>query len=295
MENTIAIIGGDARYIELIRQLNTLEDMKTIVTGFNKLDQGFTGVQHVEFAEMEHEDIDVVVLPITGTQKGGKVETVFSDEEIVLTKDWFEKFQRPTPVFTGISNQDLDGMVKNSKAQIIPLLDRDDVAIYNSIPTAEGTIMMAMEHTDYTIHSSRVIVAGFGRVGHTVANKFSALGAKVSVAASSIHDIARINEMGLFAITMKELAKAAADCDILINTIPAPVINKEAISQLPHHALIFDLASKPGGTDFDYAKRRGIKAILSESLPGVVAPKTAGKILADVIIQILSQRKGFEQ
>lgn len=259
------------------------------------MDQGFTGVQHVEFSEIDHESIDVVVLPITGTLKGGIVETVFSDEEIILDKEWFKKFKRPTFVFTGISNKALDAMAEGTNAHIIPLLERDDVAIYNSIPTAEGTIMMAMQHTDYTIHSSRVIVAGFGRVGHTVANKFSALGAKVSVAASSIHDLARIDEMGLCAISLHELAKATANCDILINTIPAPVIDKDAISQLPHHALIFDLASKPGGTDFEYAKRRGIKAILSESLPGVVAPKTAGRILADVIIQILAQRKGIEQ
>ncbi|MDY0405835.1 dipicolinic acid synthetase subunit A [Virgibacillus sp. 179-BFC.A HS] len=294
MSKLIAVIGGDARYIELIRQLNAFGEFTTNILGFNKLDQGFTGAKHIDFADFDHERTDVVVLPITGTQKDGKVETVFSDEQIILTKKWFEKFQKTTPVFTGISNAELDEMVKGTNAKIIPLLERDDVAIYNSIPTAEGTIMMAMEHTDYTIHSSRVIVAGFGRVGHTVANKFSALGAKVSVAASSIHDLARITEMGLNAIPLDELALATSQCDILINTIPAPVIDKEAISHLPHHALIFDLASKPGGTDFDYAKQRGIKAILSESLPGIVAPKTAGKILADVIIQILIKREGIK-
>src|SRR5699024_12192464 len=70
-----------------------------------------------------------------------------------------------------------------------------DVAIYNSIPTAEGTIMMAMEHTDYTLHSSRICVTGFGRVGHTVANKFSALGAKVSVSAESIRSEEHTSEL----------------------------------------------------------------------------------------------------
>lgn len=151
--------------------------------------------------------------------------------------------------------------------------------------------MMAIEHTDYTIHSSRVIVVGFGRVGSTVANKFSALGAKVSVCARSIKDLARITEMGLTAIPLDELAYHTEDCDLLINTIPAFVIKKESIQQLPSHALIYDLASKPGGTDFDYAEKRGIKAILARSLPGIVAPKTSGKILADVIKQFLQERK----
>ena len=199
------------------------------------------------------------------------------------------QLKETTIIFTGISNDYLTELAGKTNKKLIPLLNRDDVAIYNSIPTAEGTIMMAITNTDYTIHSSRVIVAGFGRVGHTVANKFAALGAKVSVAASSLHDLARITEMGLTAVPLHNLQEYAGQCDILINTIPAPVIKKDSISQLPSHALIFDLASEPGGTDFKYAEQRGIKAILAKSLPGVVAPKTAGKILAEVIKQILEE------
>ena len=56
---------------------------------------------------------------------------------------------------------------------------------------------------------------------------------------------------------------------------------------MPTHTLIIDLASKPGGTDFRYAEKRGIKALLAPSLPGIVAPKTAGNILANVLSQLL--------
>ena len=65
---------------------------------------------------------------------------------------------------------------------------------------------------------------------------------------------------------------------------------------MPVHTLIIDLASKPGGTDFRYAEKRGIKALLAPSLPGIVAPKTAGQILANVLGQLiqddLKKRKG---
>ncbi|HEY4601606.1 MAG TPA: dipicolinic acid synthetase subunit A [Cerasibacillus sp.] len=289
-ELTISVIGGDARYIELIRQLQFIPQIKTVISGFNKLEQGFIGAKHVDYSDLRPEELDAIILPITGTKLKGQVETVFSDETIILTEEWFKRLKKPTPVFTGITNDYLTTVTKDTFAQVIPLLERDDVAIFNSIPTAEGTILMAMKHTDYTIHSSRVIVAGFGRVGHTVANKFAALGAHVSVAATRIKDLARIIEMGLNAIPIDQLHQYTNECDILINTIPAQVINERVIQYLPSHALIFDLASKPGGTDFDFAKQRGIKAILSESLPGVVAPKTAGKILADVIIQLLQER-----
>ncbi len=291
MSQLIAVIGGDARYLELIRQLQTLPDTTIFLVGFDKLEQGFTGLKQVDFGELEQEKLDAVILPITGTNSEGYVETVFSDQEIQLTKQWFAKLKESSIVFTGITNDFLTSVTDQLHVSLIPLFNRDDVAIYNSIPTAEGTIMMAIEHTDYTIHSSRVIVVGFGRVGNTVANKFSALGAKVSVCARSIMDLARITEMGHIAIPFDKLHEHTSNCDLLINTIPAKVVKKESIQQLPSHAFIIDLASKPGGTDFDYADQRGIKAILARSLPGIVAPKTAGKILADVIKQFLTNEE----
>lgn len=287
MDQLIAVIGGDARYLELIRQLQTLPNTTIVLVGFDNIEQGFTGLTQVDFSDLKVEKLDVIILPITGTNEEGNVEIVFSDQSIKLPEEWFHRLKKGASVFTGIASEYLTSVTKEAGISLIPLLNRDDVAIYNSIPTAEGTIMMAMENTDYTLHSSKVVVVGFGRVGHTVANKFSALGAQVSVSARSIRDLARINEMGLSAIPLEDLSDHVNNCDLLINTIPAQVIAKQIIQQLPGHGIIIDLASKPGGTDFEYAEQRGIKAILAKSLPGIVAPKTAGKILADVIKQIL--------
>ncbi|WP_010093346.1 dipicolinic acid synthetase subunit A [Ornithinibacillus scapharcae] len=291
MKLLIAVIGGDARYLELIRQLKAIDNIEIALVGYDKLEQGFTGLNQIDFQELQVEDLDVVILPITGMDEEGNVETVFSDQDIQLTEAWFRKLKEKAIVFTGITNTHLSELTKRTDTELIPLFDRDDVAIYNSIPTAEGTIMMAIENTDYTIHSSRVIVAGFGRVGNTVASKFAALGAKVSVATKKSSDLARITEMGLNPISLNKLPDYTSECDLLINTIPAMVITKEAIQNLPSSSVIIDLASKPGGTDFAYAKQRGIEAILARSLPSIVAPRTAGKILADVIIQILTKEK----
>jgi dipicolinate synthase subunit A len=291
MKLTIAVIGGDARYLELIRQLQRVENNELILVGYDKLEQSFTGLNQTDFQDIDVENLDVVILPITGMDDEGTIETIFSDQDIRMTEDWFTRLKENAVVFTGITNELLTSITNKTNTTLIPLFDRDDVAIYNSIPTAEGTIMMAIENTDYTIHSSRVIVTGFGRVGHTVANKFAALGASVSVATRSSKDLARISEMGLTPIELEKLSEYTSECDLLINTIPAMVIKKDSIQNLPSNAVIIDLASKPGGTDFDFAKQRGIEAILARSLPGIVAPKTAGKILADVIIQILTKEK----
>jgi dipicolinate synthase subunit A len=64
--------------------------------------------------------------------------------------------------------------------------------------------------------------------------------------------------------------------DIIFNTIPAPILTSRVLTRIPHHAIIIDLASKFGGTDFRFAKKRGIMIFLAASLPGLVAPRTAG-------------------
>ena len=88
-------------------------------------------------------------------------------------------------------------MINKTKRKLVLLFKRDDVAIYNSIPTVEGTIMMAIQHTDITIHGSNVVVLGLGRVGMSVARTFHLLGSKVKVGARKPEHIARITEMGL--------------------------------------------------------------------------------------------------
>lgn len=290
----IAVIGGDARYLELIRQLKQLDNTTICLIGFDKLDQGYTGLKQMQFSEVEPEKLDMVILPVTGTDPNGMIDPVFSDQPIHLTKEWVQQLKSTAPIFTGIANDYLTSITSDANRRLVKLFDRDDIAVYNSIPTAEGTIMMVIEHTDFTIHSANVLVVGYGRVGKTIANKFSALGAKVSVCARKSEDLARITEMGFKAVPFNQLSASTVDCDILINTIPSRVITKESIQYLPSHGLIIDLASKPGGTDFDYAEQRGIQAILAKSLPSIVAPKTAGRILADVIKQFITSKEETE-
>lgn len=287
MHKLIAVLGGDARYLEMIRQIRSLPNCTIVLVGFDQIEQNDANLRKFQFHELEPENLDIIILPPSGTDLEGNVETTFSREAIQINRKWFNRLKKTAIIFTGITNNFLTSISEETGIRIIPLMDRDDIAIYNSIPTAEGTIMLAMDNTDYTIHSSNVTVVGFGRIGQTIANKFAALGANVSVSSQDPKDLARITEMGLTAVPIYRLHKTLNNCDILINTVPALVIDQQKIKQLPIHSLIIDLASKPGGTDFDYAKKRGVQAILAKSLPGIVAPKTAGKILAEGIIDYL--------
>jgi dipicolinate synthase subunit A len=285
----IAIIGGDARQLEVVRKLTEL-DAKLSLIGFDQLDHGFTGASKEQIDDVDFSTIDSIILPVPGTNSEGQVETIFSNEKVILTAEILSQTPEHCTVFSGISNPYLDSIVDSSKRKLVQLFERDDVAIYNSIPTVEGTIMMVIQHTDITIHNSNVVVLGLGRVGMSVARTFAALGAHVRVGARKSEHIARITEMGLKPFHLSEIEKEVCDIDVCINTIPHQVVKAGAISKMPPHTLIVDLASKPGGTDFKYAEKRGIKALLAPGLPGIVAPKTAGQIVANVLSQLLLEQ-----
>ncbi|MGG0174569.1 dipicolinic acid synthetase subunit A [Gottfriedia acidiceleris] len=284
----IAVIGGDARQLEVIRKLTEL-DAKVTLIGFEQLDSGFTSASKELMADANFEDLDAILLPVPGTNIEGVVDTIFSNEKVVLTKEILDSTPSHCTIYSGISNSYLDSIVTASNRKLVKLFERDDVAIYNSIPTVEGTIMMVIQHTEYTIHNSKVAVLGLGRTGMSVARTFHNLGAKVKVGARKSEHIARIVEMGLEAFEFKNIEEALKDVDVVINTVPVQIVTASVISKLQSHSLIIDLASKPGGTDFRYAEKRGIKALLAPGLPGIVAPKTAGQIIGNVLTQLLKE------
>jgi dipicolinate synthase subunit A len=283
----IAVIGGDARQLEVIRKLIEL-DAKISLVGFDQLDHGFAGATKYQIQEVDFSHIDAVILPVPGTNHEGQIDTIFSNEKVYLKEEMLKATPAHCTIYSGITNDYLNQLVQNTNRKLVQLFERDDVAIYNSIPTVEGTIMMTIQHTDFTIHGSKVAVLGLGRVGMSVARTFAALGAKVKVGARKSEHLARISEMALTPFHLSNLEKEVSDADICINTIPYPILTAGVISKLPSHCLIIDLASKPGGTDFRYAEKRGIKAILAPGLPGIVAPKTAGQIVANVLCQLLA-------
>ena len=180
-------------------------------------------------------------------------------------------------IFTPIMRSFLHGLTQ--KIEII--MDYDEIAIYNSIPTAEGTIFYIMKNTEHTIHGANVYIIGAGRCGETLAKSLRALGANVQISSRNPSLVARLFESGIPATSTEE--KALRDADVIINTVPALMLGRDQLQQVKKEAYIADIASAPGGVDFDYAKKLGIKAELLPALPGIVAPKTAASYLAQFI------------
>lgn len=168
-----------------------------------------------------------------------------------------------------------------------PITSYDEVAMYNAIPTAEGAIAQAMQMTDFTLHQSNIMVLGFGNIGKILSKMLHGIGANVFCEARAPKDIAFIEAMGYNSVRLEELDRYLPNMQIVFNTIPAMILNKERLNQLNSNCIVIDLASNPGGTDFEYANALGIHTALSLGLPAKVAPRSAARYLKVAIDQII--------
>ncbi|OPX86245.1 MAG: Dipicolinate synthase subunit A [Pelotomaculum sp. PtaB.Bin104] len=287
---TVAVTGGDARFPVLVKEL-IAAGARVNVLGLPVTtdDKGVTLYQDIEGCLA---GVQAVVLPILGIDDKGLLHCVLSEQTYMLTEETMAQLPKGTHIFAGLASPLLKQMTSRLELRLIELMKLDEVAILNSIPSAEGVVQMAMELLPVTIHGSSAVVLGFGRTGRTLARLLGAMGARTRVVARKPADLARVTEMGLIPVALENMPDCLGDADVIYNTIPAPVLTEEVLAKVSTETIIIDLASDPGGTDFPAAARLGIKAVLTPSLPGRVAPIKAGQILAQPVIRLLAEQRG---
>lgn len=285
----IGVLGGDRRELVVADRL--------LAAGGDVRAVGLPWPDPVSYTANRLEDVvawaDVVVAPVGGTDEVGHIAyTMVPDGEFPgprLTEDVVARMRAGTLLVIGSARPMLEDLCARYGIRLAAYRERDEFAILNSIPSAEGAIGMAMDMSDRTVHGSRSVVLGFGRLGTVLAAMLRGLGADTAVVARSTAERARAVAAGHRGVGFPDLGDAVDGADLVFNTVPAAVLTAAVLERMDARAVVIDLASAPGGTDFAAAKRLGVRARLAPGLPGLVAPRTAGIIEADMVLQVLAQ------
>ena len=279
--NSFIIIGGDGRQLYMADYLSSMGYEVTLY-GLPEINRKCT-----ENIKNSISGADCVILPLPVTKDN---KNIFSLVQMKETADEiFSMIKENQLVFAGMLNKGFETKIKKKTDCIYDYFKLEEVTVMNTVPTVQGIIKAMIDNIEYTVHSSKCAVFGYGRVARLTADTLSSLGAEVTVAARKSGDIATAKTRRCDGIYISEFWKQANKFDIIINTVPSLVINKKILEAVRSDCLIIDVASSPFGTDFACAYELGIKAIQCSSLPGKVAPKTAGKIIADGILNIIKE------
>ena len=100
-----------------------------------------------------------------------------------------------------------------------------------------------------------------------LARKMAGLAAKVTCAARKDEDLAWIRAYGHNETNINTIGENLGEFDIIINTVPHLILNKERLQHVKKECLLIDLASNPGGIDKKEAKERNLKLIWALALP----------------------------
>lgn len=280
------IIGGDLRNVKLA---NIIKADGNIVNIYGFKNAGFElGLKENEDLPGAIDDSDIVIGPLPCSNDNETLNAPYHPEKIYIN-EIFKIMKKNQLFIAGRISEKILHLAHAYNVYGIDILEREEMAILNAIPTAEGAIQIAMEELPITLHDSKVLVMGFGRIGKILSKMLHGLGAKVFVEARKYSDIAWIKSYGYKPVYLNELCDYMGQMDIIFNTIPHIVLDANLLGKIKSDCLIIDLASKPGGVDFERAKNMGLKVIWALSLPGKVAPITAAKFIKETVYNIIEE------
>lgn len=291
MSINFALIGGDLRNIRLAEEL-AKEGHQIKIYGLEKQKErkNYTNIEFCDTLEQTISSTKWIIGPVPFSKDGIFVQT---QENTVTIEELFQKMENQT-LLAGSFSKEIQEKAQENKVKIIDLMKQEELAILNAIATAEGTIELMIHHTEKNLQGQKVLILGFGRIAKVLANKLHVLGCRVTCSARKQEDLAWIETNNYQAVSMNKIEETLKNYEIIVNTVPYLILTKEKLNQVKPDSLLIELASKPGGIDFQATEERHIKAIKALGLPGKVAPTSSAQYIKKTIEEIIEKERKKE-
>lgn len=280
----ITLIGGDLRQVAAYEHLRSLGAECELF--------GFRTAPKNEPAEALGKS-DCVILPLPLSKDS---VTVFSDKEYLNLSitELLSMLHPGQKIFAGLVSGDISGMFASRGLTLTDYYRDEALLVYNAQLTAQGLLRVILENTDRLFSNQKVLVTGYGRVGRAAATLLYAAGADVYAAVRRPGGEAAASTDGIKAVYYSELKSRIFDFDVIINTVPAPIIDKSLIRCADKSCLLLEAASAPYGFDMQAAKQYGRKLIMCSGMPGKYTPVSAGRVIADTVIRLNGEGKSLK-
>lgn len=222
------------------------------------------GYQVTVAAQCEDGDYDAVLLPAA------------CSAEYIANEDCLH----PGQYLFGSNIRDV---ITKPGVHVVEYMASDMVSYKNAVATAEGVIAEAIIGSPVNLSGSKALVIGYGRCGKILCHKLSGIGVCVNVIERNEDHRAEAQSMGFCVFAPEDECLDWGSFQYIFNTAPVQVLTGQRLCSVSQDVIILDIASKPGGVDYEYCRKHHLNARLLPGIPARYAPKTSAYILLEVI------------
>jgi len=269
----IALVGGDEREQEIAR-LAAAEGATVRAFGF-PCPEPIAGVEVSADAASALCGARYALFPIPGIAADGSLFAPSAPVPIIPDEALLRELEPGAHVILGAADEALRRAAAATAVTLHEYEDDVELMLLRGPAIVEGALQQAIANTRVTIHDANIVVVGHGTIGALLARTLVLLGAHVTVVARNPVQRAAARAAGADATPLEGLADAAGKAAMLFSTVPAAVVDREALGRMQRGSLVMDLAAPPGGVDLDAAAGLGLVGVWARGL-GRRAPVTVG-------------------
>lgn len=261
MDKIIYVLGNDSRYVYV----------KSILK-----EKGFSLLENISSENLPN----VIILPMQGLHEDVSINEVTID-------DSFFKIHKNAIFVSGTNTNYLLNKQEKFGFKQIVLNNMPQFTNVNSIATAEGVLALILKNKKKLLSELTVMILGYGKSSRAIADLLTRNKVKNIIVARS--EISRVEAytMSKYVTSFNELTDYLKTTDIIVNTVPSLVVTKEIMQKCNKDIYIIDIASKPGGVDYEAANNLGLNAYLAPGLPSIYAPYSSALALVNTLIKEL--------
>ena len=294
MKDKIAVLGGDMRQF-VAASLLYQKNWDVAVWGLELSDNKKGQIKCCENYKDAVCEATGVVLPLPASVDGFLLNCPFcGGQEKLKLSEILESLDPGCMLIGGRIPRETVAMAEYLGIKAIDYFESEDFQIKNAYITAEAAVSIAMNSLNKNICASRIAVTGYGRIAKHLIRLLSSMGAEITVAARKTSDLAWCTCIGCSVLRLGEseaqrrnIYELSHGYDIIYNTVPHRLFDREFLENVDSNTFIIDLASVPGGIDIVAAKELGANVLWATSLPGKYAPVSAGELIACCVDDIL--------
>lgn len=279
--SSITILGGDLRHCYTAEYLHT-QGWQVVCFHTPKFPQS-TGIQISDTLEQALEYSDLIFLPTPLTKDGNSLlqtETAFPS--IPLSKLW-EKISSRHTLATINLQKEFIRQLTDKHCRFLSLAQSLNFTVENAQLTAEGLLSEVIRCTPFSLSEANVLLLGYGNCGSAITRLIKPLCRNIYLLEQQPEKQAQAKVDGIFPISAEDFPQILPQCQILINTIPAFVLELSSLLLLHSTCHIFDIASAPFGFPADITEKCLLPYYRLPGIPGRFSPVSAGKMIGKTI------------